>query len=126
MAPQAHFNYTTMKKNLFNILLALSLPQAVFAAGPASLRDLAVFFMKIMLNITSILFALLGVGMLYGIVMFFANADNEKKREEIKGYLLWGIIGIVVVFGIWGIVSLLRYSVFGTGAVGIPQIAPPV
>lgn len=115
-----------MKKTFFNILLVLSLPHAVFAAPPANLRDLAEFFMKIMLNITSILFALLGVGMLYGVVMFFAHADNEKKREEIKGYLLWGIIGIVVVFGIWGLVSILRYSVFGTGTVGIPQIAPPV
>lgn len=114
-----------MKKTFFNIALALLLPQAVFAAGPSNLRAVAELFMKIMLNVTSILFALLGVGMLYGVVVFFANSDNEKKREEIKGYLLWGVIGIVVVFGIWGIVSIMRYSVFGTSAVGIPQITPP-
>ena len=120
------FNYTTMKKIFFNLLLLLSVPRAVFAVAPGNLRDVAEFFMKIMLNITGILFALLSVGMIYGVVVYFANSDNEKKREEIKGHLLWGIIGIVVVFGIWGIIALMRYSVFGTGTVGIPQIAPPV
>lgn len=114
-----------MKKIFFNILLALSLPEAVFAAGPSNLRDVAELFMKIMLNVTDILFALLGVGMMYGVVVYMVNSDNEKQREQIKGYLLWGVIGIVVVFGIWGIVSIMRYSIFGSSSVGIPQIAPP-
>ena len=101
------------------------MPRAVFAAAPANLHDVAELFLKIMLNITDILFALLSVGLLYGVVVYFAQADNEREREEIKGYLLWAIIGIIVVFGIWGIVAILRYSVFGTSNVGIPQIAPP-
>lgn len=114
-----------MKKNFFNTLLLLLVPRFVMASGPTSLRDVAELFMKIMLNITDILFALLSVGMIYGVIVYFVNADNEREREKIKGYLLWGIIGIVVVFGIWGIVSIMRYSIFGNGTVGIPQIAPP-
>lgn len=115
---------TTMKKIFLGILFASFLPGVALAA-PGNLRDVAELFMKIMLNVTNILIALLTVGMAYGVVMYFANSDNEKKREEIKGYLLWGIIGIVVVFGIWGIVSIMRYSVFGTSSVGIIQISPP-
>ena len=116
---------TFMKKIFPSILLLLSTPRSVFASGPTSLRDVAELFLKIMLNITDILFALLSVGMIYGVIVYFINSDNEREREKIKGHLLWGIIGIVVVFGIWGIVSIMRYSIFGNTTSGIPQIAPP-
>jgi len=44
----------------------------------------------------------------YGIVnYFFLNAGNEEKRTEGKQFILWGILGMVLLFGIWGVVNLL-------------------
>ena len=102
------------------------LPMVAFAVtAPTTFREAAGLFVQIIKGIINILFALLVVGLLYGVVLFFANADNERKRTEIKGYLLWGVIGIIVAFALWGILALLSSS-FGWGsAVGIPMIRPP-
>jgi FtsH-binding integral membrane protein len=81
-------------------------------------------FVQIIKGIINILFASLAVGLLYGVILYFINADNERKRTEIKGYLFWGVIGITVAFVIWGILGILSNS-FGWGSVGIPIITPP-
>lgn len=100
------------------------MPALAFAA-PASFKEFAELAVQILQGFIALLFASLAVGLLYGVVLFFANADNEQKRSEIKQYLLWGVIGVVVVMGIWGILALLRESIFGTGVVGIPQLSAP-
>ncbi|MEK7144346.1 MAG: hypothetical protein AAB794_00570 [Patescibacteria group bacterium] len=38
---------------------------------------------------------------------FFLQAADEKKREEGRLFVLWGIIGLVVLFSVWGLVNLL-------------------
>jgi succinate dehydrogenase/fumarate reductase cytochrome b subunit len=116
--------YGKLKQQLFALSLLFAVPTAAFAA-PANFKEFAAFIVTVLQNIIGILFASLAVGLLYGVVLFLANADNEKKRAEIKSYLLWGVIGIIVVMGIWGILALLHESVFGTGTIGIPQISPP-
>lgn len=113
-----------MKHLLFVVLPALFLPTLAFAA-PASFKEFAELAVRILQSFIALLFASLAVGLVYGVVLFFANADNEQKRSEIKQYLLWGVIGVIVVMGIWGILALLRESIFGTGVVGIPQLRAP-
>ena len=100
-------------------------PAVVSAAPPpATLREAAVLFLKLLQSLFALLFVLLVVGMLWGVVLFFANSDNEKKRIEIKGYLFWAIIGITVVFALWGILNILTQTV-GWGEAGIPIISVP-
>lgn len=100
------------------------LPFTVLAAAPTTVRDTAELFVAIMRGASRILFVSLTVGLSYGVVLYIINSDNENKREEIKGYLLWGVIGIIVAFGIWGLLAILSSSL-GWGAVGIPLISPP-
>lgn len=115
---------TKIRYALPALLVGFAMP--LFAsAAPANLKELATLIVKILQNVVAVLFASLAVGLLYGVVLFLANSDNEKKRTEIKSYLLWGVIGIIVVMGIWGILGIFRESIFGTSAVGIPQISPP-
>ncbi len=115
-----------MKKFLTYVFLLLSLllvPDVVFAQA-TTFRDLSGVLVQFIKGIISILFASLGVGLLYGVVLYFMNADNEKKRQEIKGYLLWGVIGIIVVFGMWGLIQILCDTLSWCTA-GIPIITPP-
>ncbi len=116
-----------MKKylpNLISILSALFLPVFAFAAA-TTFRDLtSTVIVPIIKGILRIFYVSLAIGLSYGVVMYFVNSDNEKKREEIKGYLLWGVIGITVAFGLWGIVAILS-DTLGWGNVGIPIIQPP-
>lgn len=104
-------------------LLFLPTP-ALAVTAPTNLKEFAELAVRILQNIAGLFFVSLSVGLLFGVIVYFANSDNEQKRASIKGYLLWGVIGIIVVVGIWGILALLRAS-FGAVGVGIPQISPP-
>lgn len=106
-----------------------TIPAALFllplvVSAQSTFKDLAEIFIQIVKGLVALVFASLAVAMAYGVVVFLLNADNEKKRMEIKGYLLWGIIGITVVFGLWGILQILT-DTMGWGTAGIPIIQPP-
>jgi hypothetical protein len=45
----------------------------------------------------------------YGVVKYFFlnNEGDEKKMKEGKEFIFWGILGLVVLFSVWGFVNLL-------------------
>jgi len=52
---------------------------------------------------------------IWGVVnYFFLNSGNEEKRAEGRQFILWGIIGLVVLFSVWGFVNLLLSTLFPT------------
>jgi uncharacterized membrane-anchored protein len=117
----------TIKKYLpkhFLLLAFFLLPALAFAAAPSTFRDFADILVAAVKGIINILFVSLSVGLAYGVALYFINSDNEQKRAEIKGYLLWGVIGITVVFGLWGIVQILC-DTLSWCTVGVPYIQAP-
>lgn len=109
----------------FQTTLAIALVSLpMVSSAQSTFKDLAEFFIDIVKGLVSLVFASLAVAMVYGVVVYLLNADNEKKRTDIKNYLLWGIIGITVVFGLWGILQILT-DTMGWGTAGIPIINPP-
>lgn len=38
---------------------------------------------------------------------FFLNADNDVKRAEGRQFVFWGILGMVVLFSVWGFVDIV-------------------
>jgi len=48
---------------------------------------------------------------LWGIVEFIAGATNEEKRATGQQHMIWGIIGLVIIFGANAIVSLIKATV---------------
>jgi len=53
------------------------------------------------------LFALAVAFFLYGIFEFILNQDNEEKRTAGKSHMLWGIVGITIMMGVFAIMSLI-------------------
>lgn len=45
---------------------------------------------------------------LYGVVEFISGSDNEKTREQGKKHIMWGLIGLVIMFGVLGIVDIIQ------------------
>lgn len=44
----------------------------------------------------------------WGVVnLYFLHSHEETKRAQGRAFVLWGIIGMVVVFSIWGFVNIL-------------------
>lgn len=48
---------------------------------------------------------------LWGIVEFIAGAEDEEKRRNGQQHMIWGIIGLVIIFGANAIVSLIKATV---------------
>ncbi len=43
---------------------------------------------------------------LWGVVEFIANAGNEEKRATGQQHMLWGFIGLVIIFGAKAIIAI--------------------
>lgn len=58
--------------------------------------------------IVPVIFALTFLVFIWGLLKyFFLHGGNEEKRTEGRQFVLWGIIGMVVLFSVWGLVKLL-------------------
>lgn len=67
-----------------------------------------------------LLFALAIVYFLYGIFEFLSNQENEEKKTTGKSHMLWGIIGITIMMGVWAILGV----VLNTLGISEEQINP--
>lgn len=64
----------------------------------------------------------IGIALMAGIVVFFFGVTSSlhetssgKTSDKLHTQLLWGIIALFVMFSVWGILALLRNTLFGSG-----------
>lgn len=77
----------------------------------AELVDLLVGMLSL---IIPLIFTLALLFIIWKIVdSWILNADNTSKVDEGRQYALWGVLVLVVMSAIWGILALLRSSIFG-------------
>jgi hypothetical protein len=50
---------------------------------------------------------------LYGVFMFLVNFNDPEKKNTGKKHLIWGIVGLFIIFSIGGILKLLNSLVNG-------------
>jgi len=75
---------------------------------PAASRIIGVILREVINPFLGFLSALAVVIFLWGIVEFILGADSEQKREAGKKHLAWGLIGLVIMFGVWGIIAVIQ------------------
>ncbi len=85
-------------------LLLFLLPNIALASFDSFLNNVNNLIVNPLINF---LFAVALVFFLYGLFNFIANGDNESIRTEGKSHMLYGIIGMVIMMGVWGITNLL-------------------
>jgi hypothetical protein len=71
-------------------------------------------------SVVPLILALAVIMFIWGVVQYVINDQEEAKREKGKQFMIWGIIGLTVMIGIWGLVSILG-STFGI-TYAIPQL----
>src|SRR3989344_1930891 len=54
-----------------------------------------------------LLFALAMVFFLYGVFEFIINQDNEEKRTAGKNHMIWGVVGLTIMLGVFGIMNMI-------------------
>lgn len=58
--------------------------------------------------VVPVIFALAFLVFVWGVInYFFLHSGDEQKRAEGRMFVLWGLLGMVVLFSVWGFVNLL-------------------
>lgn len=58
---------------------------------------------------------------LWGLAVFILNSGNEKAAEEGKSRMIWGVVGIFVIFSMWGLITVFQQDFIGSSpAYSIP------
>lgn len=81
----------------------------------------------------TLLFALALAFFLYGVFEFLANGNNDEKKTVGKSHMLWGVVGLTIMVGVWAILNLILNTIGvegikpETGEVKLPPYqAPPL
>jgi len=74
-------------------------------------------------SVVPLLFALATMLFIWGVVQYVIGADSEEKRTKGRNFIIWGIIGLAVMAGLWGLVKIFgdTFNV-GNGTQFVPQV----
>ena len=80
-----------------------------------------------------LLFTVATVVFIWGVLKYIKNAGDKAKRKEGQDHMLWGVIGLTIMVGVYGIINLLT-GFFGINGVTVsptkievtPQTIPAV
>lgn len=95
------------------IFVALLFPGLALAA-PRTFSELA----DLLVNLIN---GGIGVALILGIVIYFYGLvtsiphTSEGGSERLRAHFFWGILALFVMFSVWGILALLRNTLFGGG-----------
>ncbi len=93
-----------------SIAIVMLAPIAVGAADLVSLAG----------TITNIINTATGALVVVAIVIYFwslarnINKFSEEGAEKVRSHFFWGVIIFCIIFTVWGIVNLLKNSIFPT------------
>lgn len=74
----------------------------------ASLDSFIANVNKLIINpIIVLFFALAVVYFLYGVFQFIWNQENETEKTQGKQHMIWGVIGIVIMMGVFTILNIV-------------------
>ncbi len=99
------------------LTIAVLVAPTIALAAPHTFQELAALVVSIFNSLTSLL-------IVAGIVVYFYGISinilkfGEGEAEKLKNYFFWGIIVLFVMVSIWGILSLLQQTLFGSGGYG--------
>lgn len=84
------------------------------------MAEVDAFIARMVTEIVNPIMYLLAAGasliFVWGVFKFIAYAGDEHKRAEGRSSILWGIVGLVIIFGVYGLLNIAT-GTFGIGAV---------
>ena len=89
-------------------------PLLTFAQGAVNSTNASDIITKISNLLGAVLPVLVALGVIYfvwGVVQYFIR-DSEEAKEKGKDRIIYGIIGLVVIVGMWGLVRIVT-NTFG-------------
>jgi hypothetical protein len=100
--------------------LAFAQPPLVqaFRGNPAYATPLG-GVMAVVLNLISLASFIVGalalIWFFWGIIQYVLKGENIEKRAQSRDFMIYAVIGMFVMFSIWGLVNLVRNTFFRPG-----------
>jgi len=95
--------------------------QTPSGAGSVNKTYLDFYYYLVLTTVNSyfvpILIAVAFIVFLFGVYKYFIlGAADEKSRADGRMFVLWGVIGLVVILSVWGIVNIVKGTLIPTTA----------
>lgn len=105
-------------KNFYRVFLVAAvmlLPELALAAP--DLKGLIQKFVNVIIIMIPVGSGIALLVFFYGLTKYIFNQSNANEKENSKHIIVWGLVGLFVLFSIYGIVNvfkatLFRYSVY--------------
>ena|SRR3989344_7247471 len=104
---------------------AFLLPALAFAQTFESTLSRVIGFLN---QIIPFLVLIATVIFLWGVVRYITAGGDEEKIKEGRNLIIYGIIGLAVMIGVWGFVNIVLTFIFSSsnpipipGSTGVPQ-----
>jgi hypothetical protein len=91
---------------------------------PSDIKDLILRVNQHIVNpLIALLFAVAWLVFFWGLAQYILNADNEQSRRTGAQHMLWGVIGMFVMFSVWALMWVI-VNTFGIDATPIRDFQP--
>lgn len=107
------------KNYLIGLLASILFPVIALAQNGRGVNSFLVALSDILEGLALIASVCAIGAFIWGVIKYVLSADNEEKRSEAKYVMVYGVVGVFIVFSIWGMVALLS-NIFGIGIGGVP------
>ena len=97
-----------------NILDYIGIPEARAAVAKPITQFVGKVDTLIVNPLIILMFAAGLLYFLYGVFQFLANADDSEKREVGRSHMLWGVLGMFIMFAVFTILHIIQNTLGGT------------
>jgi len=98
------------------------LPFTAYATGPSNVNELVRALNKIIINpLIYFMFILALIIFLWGMVEYMIHANEGLKRKESGQHILWGLIGMTIMVGVFAIMNIITSTLGVNPGVFNPQ-----
>lgn len=92
-----------------------------FVLSTSNIGEILTYLSCLLSKIMPILVTVAALAFVWGIIKFYLNPNNEEKKKEGKGFMVWGLVALFVIVCVWGLVGLIA-NTFGVEVL-IPQLS---
>ena len=104
------YNKNFTQKITYLIFIGISMANYAFADITSVMTKVG---SDILTPIAGLFAALAAIYFIYGIFLYFQSGLNDKELDRAKSHILWGLIGLVIIFSVQGIMNIITSTVTG-------------
>lgn len=84
----------------------------IIPVAEANITTLMTSINRVIINpLIAFIFALAIIYFLYGLLQYLMSPDNEEMKKNSKQHMIWGIFGMFIMIGVFGILNLVLKTI---------------